>query len=43
MEQKEKKILQLESRKALLMTRNPVANLNICKKIDRQLRKLRNE
>lgn len=40
---KETRILMLEVRKRLIMTRNPVENLNICRKIDRQLRKLRNK
>lgn len=40
---KETRILMLEVRKRLIMTRDPVANFNICRKIDRQLRKLRNE
>ena len=36
-------IVLLESRKQLLMTRDPVANCNICRKIDRKIRKLREE
>ena len=40
---KETCILLLETRKRLIMTRDPVANFNICRKIDRKLRKLRNE
>jgi len=40
---KEARIKILEARKQLIMTRNPVENLNISKKIDRKLRKLRNE
>ena len=40
---KETHILLLETRKRLIMTRDPVANFNISRKIDRKLRKLRNE
>ena len=40
---KETKILVLETRKQLLLTRDPVGNLNISKKIDRKLRKLKGE
>ncbi len=39
----EKQIIKLEARKNLIMTRDPVANVNICRKIDRKLRKLRNK
>ncbi len=39
----EVKIMMLENRKKLIMTRDPAANINIASKIDRKLRKLRNE
>ena len=39
----EVQIMMLENRKKLIMTRNPAVNINIAHKIDRKLRKLRNE